>query len=193
MKFAGVQMLYESELPTEQAATLAKVLQQQNMKVINVEIAAYAANLPQLAGARPRVCTSPSFTRSTRVRTPRPALGGHLRQVGSEGRSQGVLQHRAGIRGLRLDGRAALRSGPEGSRPQPDPGQPDRAAQQHHELLGRQPHRARKPGQEHPAQLLATAQLKNGKIVRVSPSPISGYVCSPGGNHPTNGWKPQTR
>ena len=49
------------------------------------------------------------------------------------------------------------------------------------------------PAKNIPPSCWLLAQLKNGKIVRVSPSPSSGYVCSPGGNHPTNGWKPQTR
>jgi ABC-type branched-subunit amino acid transport system substrate-binding protein len=50
MKNKGVKIFYSTELPDNYAATLAKQFQQQNFKPINVEAAAYSSQLLKLAG-----------------------------------------------------------------------------------------------------------------------------------------------
>jgi ABC-type branched-subunit amino acid transport system substrate-binding protein len=50
MKNKGVKIFFSTELPDNYAATLAKQFQQQNFKAINIEGAAYSAQLLKLAG-----------------------------------------------------------------------------------------------------------------------------------------------
>ena len=51
MKSKGVKLFFSTELPDNYAATLAKQFQQQNFKAINIEAAAYSAQLLKLAGS----------------------------------------------------------------------------------------------------------------------------------------------
>jgi ABC-type branched-subunit amino acid transport system substrate-binding protein len=51
MKSKGVKMFFSTELPDNYAATLAKQFQQQNFKAINIEGAAYSSQLLSLAGS----------------------------------------------------------------------------------------------------------------------------------------------
>ena len=51
MKQKGVTMFFSQELPDNYAATLAKQFQQQNFNVINIEGAAYSSQLLKLAGS----------------------------------------------------------------------------------------------------------------------------------------------
>ncbi len=51
MKAKGVKLFFSTELPDNYAATLAKQFQQQNFKAMNVEGAAYSAQLLSLAGS----------------------------------------------------------------------------------------------------------------------------------------------
>jgi ABC-type branched-subunit amino acid transport system substrate-binding protein len=50
MKSKGVKLFFSTELPDNYAATLAKQFQQQNFKAINIEGAAYSSQLLKLAG-----------------------------------------------------------------------------------------------------------------------------------------------
>ncbi len=51
MKSKGVKIFFSTELPDNYAATLAKQFQQQNFKAINIEGAAYSSQLLALAGS----------------------------------------------------------------------------------------------------------------------------------------------
>ena len=51
MKSKGVKMFFSTELPDNYAATLAKQFQQQNFKAMNIEGAAYSSQLLKLAGS----------------------------------------------------------------------------------------------------------------------------------------------
>jgi hypothetical protein len=51
MKSKGVKIFFSTELPDNYAATLAKQFQQQNFKAMNIEAAAYSAQLLKLAGS----------------------------------------------------------------------------------------------------------------------------------------------
>jgi ABC-type branched-subunit amino acid transport system substrate-binding protein len=51
MKNKGVKMFFSTELPDNYAATLAKQFQQQNFKAINIEGAAYSSQFLSLAGS----------------------------------------------------------------------------------------------------------------------------------------------
>ena len=52
---------------------------------------------------------------------------------------------------------------------------------------------ASNPAQNVPAHCWLLAQVKNGQIVRVPPSPKTGFICSPGDMFPINGWTPENR
>jgi ABC-type branched-subunit amino acid transport system substrate-binding protein len=194
MKSEGVQMLYESELPTQQASTLAKELQQENLKVINVEIAAYAANLPELAGSAGQgmyfaepyslyqgedASTTPSVALFDKlVKKVDPGVFSSTEPVSALygwGAAQLFTQalKAAGQNPTRASLTAALNNVTNFSA---------------NELIA-----PGNPAKNIPPSCWLLAQLNNGKIQRISPSPKSGYVCSPGGNHPASGYKPQTR
>ena len=49
------------------------------------------------------------------------------------------------------------------------------------------------PSANVPADCWLLAQVKNGSIVRVSPTPPAGFVCSPGGYLAAPGFQPETR
>jgi ABC-type branched-subunit amino acid transport system substrate-binding protein len=51
MKSKGVKIFFSTELPDNYAATLAKQFQQQSFKAMNIEAAAYSAQLLKLAGS----------------------------------------------------------------------------------------------------------------------------------------------
>ena len=51
MRAKGVKIFFSTELPDNYAATLAKQFQQQNFRAINIEAAAYSAQLLKLAGS----------------------------------------------------------------------------------------------------------------------------------------------
>ena len=194
MKSEGVQMLYESELPTQQAATLAKELQQENLKVINVEIAAYAANLPQLAGSAgqgmyfaepyslyqgedakstPSVATFDKWVKKVDANvfsSTEPVSASTAGRPRSSSRRRSRPQVKTPL--VRAWRRHSTTSPISRATTSSLPATPPRTSR-------------RAAG--------SSRQLNNGKIQRISPSPTSGYVCSPGGNHPASGWKPQTR
>ena len=194
MKSEGVQMLYESELPTQQAATLAKELQQENLKVINVEIAAYAANLPQLAGsagqgmyfAEPYSLYQGEDAKST------PSVATFDKWVkkvdANVFSSTEPVSALYGWTAAQLFAEALKAAGQ-------NPTRASLAAALNNvtNFSGNNLIAPGNPAKNIPPSCWLLAQLNNGKIQRISPSPTSGYVCSPGGNHPASGWKPQTR
>ena len=49
------------------------------------------------------------------------------------------------------------------------------------------------PAQNIPAHCWLLAKVKSNQITRISPTPSSGYICSPGDLLPVNGWTPENR
>jgi len=49
------------------------------------------------------------------------------------------------------------------------------------------------PAQNVPGQCVLLAQIQNGQIIRVAPTPQNGFICSPGGLLPAPGFKPEVR
>ena len=164
----------------------------ESLKVINVENAAYAADLPQLTVGAARACSSPTVSLYQHENA-NDALGRHVSTVGEEGQHQHVLEHRAHLHALRLDGRAALRAG--ASRPQVKTPlvQPRSGTRRRHQFLGQQPHRCRQPRQEHPAELLAPRAAQRRQDPADQPLPHLGLRLQPRREPPASGWKPQTR
>lgn len=194
MKAEGVQMLYEAELPTQEAADLAKVLAQENMKVVNVEIAAYAANLGQLAGSAGNGMYFAQlyslYQGEDAKAVPAVATFDHwVTKVDPKVfDSTEPVSALYGWTSAQLFVQALKASGPN----------PTRAALLDHlnkvtSFTGSKILAPGNPAKNIPPSCWLLAQLENGKIKRVSPTPKSGYVCNPGGNHPKAGWKPQHR
>ena len=99
MKNKGVKMFFSTELPDNYAATLAKQFQQQNFKALNIEGAAYSAQLLKLAGS----CRQQHVHRAGVRPVPRPGrqdrpCGGVVQQVDEQGRLQAQLRDRVGLR-----------------------------------------------------------------------------------------------
>ena len=194
MKSEGVQMLYESELPTQQAATLAKELQQENLKVINVEIAAYAANLPQLAGSAGQgmYFAEPYSLYQGEDAASTPSVATFDKWVKKV--DPGVFSSTEPVSALygwtaaQLFTQALKAAGQNPTRASLTAALNDVTSFSANNLIA-----PGNPAKNIPPSCWLLAQLNNGKIQRISPSPKSGYTCNPGGNHPASGYKPQTR
>ena len=174
MKSKGVKIFFSTELPDNYAATLAKQFQQQNFKAINIEGAAYSAQLLSLAGSAANnmyIEQGYALYLGQDAKTV-PAVGA-VRQVDEEGRLQAELRDRVGLR-LGLGG--ALRPGPEGSGQPTHPGRPDPALNKvtFFDAGGLVP--PSDPAKAIPSGCFLLAQVQNGKIDRVAPSPTTGFV-----------------
>ncbi len=195
MKNDGVQLVYNTELPTAQAATLAKELQQQNLKVTNVEIAAYAENLAQLAGSAGNGMLFPQlqslYQGEDSKAVPEVALFNKwVRKVDPKVfDSTEPITALYGWTSAMLFAQALKAAGPN----------PTRASlvAQLNKVTNFNGNGLLATGANVAANSPPTcwllAELNNGKITRVSPSPKSGYICNPGGTHPANGWHPESR
>ncbi|HUA94301.1 MAG TPA: ABC transporter substrate-binding protein [Acidimicrobiales bacterium] len=194
MKSEGVQMLYESQLPTQQAATLAKELQQENLKVINVEIAAYAANLPQLAGSAGQgmYFAEPYSLYQGEDASTTPSVATFDKWVKKV--DPGVFSSTEPVSALygwtaaQLFTQALKAAGQNPTRASLTAALNNVTNFSANDLIA-----PGNPAKNIPPSCWLLAQLNNGKIQRISPSPKSGYTCNPGGNHAASGWKPQTR
>ena len=194
MKAAGVQMIYETELPAQQAAPLAQALQQQDLKVVNIELIAYAANLAQLAGSAGNGIYFPEPNSLYQGEDAKviPAVATMDKWILKV--YPGVFSSTESISALygwtsaQLFVQALKAAGPN----------PTRASlvTQLNKITNFTANNLLAPGnpaKNIPPTCWILAQLNNGKIARVSPTPKAAYICNPGGSYAAAGWKPQSR
>jgi ABC-type branched-subunit amino acid transport system substrate-binding protein len=190
MKSRGVQMFLSQALPDAYASTVAEEMQQQNFHPINVESDAYSANLVKDGG--PAVskmyieigyvlylgadANLPAVKLYTKwMKTADPTANFELQSLFGWASAQLFVQ------GLRNAGSTPTRASLEAAL---DKIRKFNASG----LLA-----TSDPAQNVPGSCIVLAQVRNGKIVRVPPTPKSGFFCLPHSLLPAPGFKPEVR
>ncbi len=190
MKSRGVQMFFTQQLPDAYAATVAKEMQQQNFHPINVEEDDYKYTLLKEGGAAVNgmyltagfalylgtdgnLPAVKLFTKWMKIADPNAnfeleaLFGWASAELFVDGlKNAGSPPTRAGLEAA-LDKITSFNAGG---------------------LLS-----TGDPAQNIPAPCVVLAQVQNGQIVRVSPSPKTGYICSPNSMLASPGFKPEVR
>ncbi|MGH9028650.1 MAG: ABC transporter substrate-binding protein, partial [Acidimicrobiales bacterium] len=192
MKAEGVKLFYSTEMPDFDAATLAKEFRQENFHPIVIQGAAYSAALIKDAGGAANgmyieqaypfylpgqdakhVPAAAIFDKWMKKADSNPdfeieaVYGWMSAQLFVQGlKSAGANPTRASL----LAALAKVRSFNAGG------------------MISNS-----NPAQNIPPQCWVLGQVKGSKIVRVRPSPKSGFVCSPGGTVKSHGFKPEVR
>jgi ABC-type branched-subunit amino acid transport system substrate-binding protein len=192
MKARGVQLFYSTQMPDSYAATLAKEMAQENFHPVVIQGAAYSAALLSDAGPAADgmyiVQSYPLYLPGQDSKdVPAAATFDHWMNVASTSPDfeiesvYGWISAELFVQALKqagspptrqklaaaLDGITSFDGG--GMIPPAD------------------------PAQNIPASCFILAQVKGNTIVRVSPTPKTGYVCSPGGFLASPGFKPEVR
>ena len=191
MKAAGVQMFFSTQMPDNYAATLAKEMAQQDFKPVVVQGAAYSNQLVSLAGnAAEGMYIAQQYALylgQDAATVPAVSLfDTWVKKVDSKANFEietlyGWAAAQLFVQALRSAGQNPTRASLV-------------AALSHvtsFDAGGLVPEE--NPAQAIPAQCWLLAQIHNGKIARVSPTPSSGFVCSPGGRLAAAGWSPLQR
>lgn len=191
MKNAGVQLFFSTEMPDNYAATLAKEMQQQSFSPIVIQGAAYSNNLVSLGGSAVNnmyltqayalylgqdAASVPAVSLFDKwVRKANSKATFEIETVYGWTSAELFVQalRNAGANPTRASLVAAL-----GKITSFDAG-------------GLIPNE--NPSANIPATCWLLAQIRNGKIVRVSPTPATGFVCSSGGFLKSAGYQPEQR
>jgi ABC-type branched-subunit amino acid transport system substrate-binding protein len=190
MKNDGVQMFFTTQMPDSYAATLAEEMQQQNFKPVVVQGDAYSSNLVKdggsavdgmylelgyvlYLGADSDLPAAKLFDKWMLKADPdanfelESLYGWASAQLFVEGlKNAGSPPTRAGLEAA-LDKITSFNAGG---------------------LLT-----TGDPAANVPGTCAILAQVQNGQIVRVAPTPKTGFICSPGGLLPAPGFKPEVR
>ncbi|MHB8681238.1 MAG: ABC transporter substrate-binding protein [Acidimicrobiales bacterium] len=191
MKSQGVQLFFSTQMPDTYAATLAKEMQQQSFSPIVVQGAAYSNQLVTLAGSAAEgmfveqqyalylgedAGSVPAVkTFDTWVKEADPNANFEIETLYGWASAELFVQalRDAGANPTRASLVAAL-----GKITSFDAGG----------LIPQE-----NPSANIPAQCWLLAQVHNGSVVRVPPTPATGFNCSPGGLLPAAGFKPEHR
>lgn len=191
MKAAGVQMFFSTQMPDNYAATLAKEMQQQSFKPIVIQGASYSNQLIPLAGSAADgmyiaqqyalylgqdASVVPAVSLFNKwVKKADPTANFEIETLYGWAAAELFVQalRSAGQNPTRASLVAAL------------------SKVTSFDAGGLIP--TENPSQNIPAQCWLLAQVQNGTISRVSPTPSSGFVCSPGGRLAAAGWSPMSR
>jgi len=190
MKAKGVQMFFTQQLPDAYAATVAKEMQQQNFTPINVEEDAYTSNLIKEGGSAVNgMYLSAGFALYLGTDGTLPAVKLFTKWMNeADPNANFELEALFGwasaelfVDGLKGAGSPPTRAGLEAAL--------DKVTSFNAGgLLS-----TGNPAQNIPAPCVVLAQVQNGQIVRVPPSPKTGYICSPNSLLPVPGFKPEVR
>jgi ABC-type branched-subunit amino acid transport system substrate-binding protein len=190
MKSRGVQLFLSQALPDVYAATVAEEMQQQNFHPINVESDAYSANLVKDGGSAVNNmyietayvlylgadANLPAVKLYTKwMKTADPDANFELQSLFGWASAQLFVQ------GLRDAGNPPTRAGLEAAL--------DRVRSFNASgLLA-----SSDPAQNVPGSCVILSQVRDGQIVRVPPTPKSGFFCLPDSLLPAPGFKPEVR
>jgi len=190
MKSRGVQMFFTQQLPDAYAATVAKEMQQQNFNPINVEEDAYTSNLIKEGGA---AVNGMYLTAGFALYL---GTDGSLPAVKLFNKWMNIADPNANFELESLFGWASAELFVDGLK---DAGSPPTRAGLEAALDKVTSFNAGgllstgDPAQNIPAACVVLAQVQDGQIVRVSPSPKTGYICMPNSLLPSPGFKPEIR
>jgi ABC-type branched-subunit amino acid transport system substrate-binding protein len=190
MKSKGVQLFFTTQMPDAYADTLAEEMQQQNFKPIVVQGDAYSSNLVKDGGSAVNgmyIEIGYLLYLGTDANVPAVKLFTHWMTV-ADPAANFELQSLYGwaaaqlfVEGLKNAGNPPTRAGLQAAL--------DKVTS--FDASGLIP--PGDPSDNVPGQCVLLAQVENGQIVRVPPTPNSGFICSPGGLLPAVGFTPEVR
>jgi len=190
MKSDGVQMFFSQQLPDAYAETVAKEMSEQDFHPLNVEEDAYTSNLVKDGGAAVNgMYISVGFVLYLGTDGSLPAVKLFTKWMNKADPTAnfelealfGWASAELFVDGLRQAGSPPTRAGLEAALDKVtsfDAGG----------LLS-----IGDPAQNIPSSCVLLAQIRNGTIVRVSPSPKVGFICMPNSLLPSPGFKPEVR
>jgi ABC-type branched-subunit amino acid transport system substrate-binding protein len=190
MKSRGVQMFFTQQLPDSYAATVAEEMQQQNFSPVNIQGDAYSANLVKdggaavngmyieigyvlYLGADSALSAVKLYTKWMKIAD--PTANFELQSLFGWASAQLFVQ------GLRGAGSPPTRAGLEAAL--------DKITSFNASGLIT----TSDPAQNVPGSCVILAQVVNGQIVRVPPTPKTGFYCLPNSLLPSPGFKPEVR
>lgn len=191
MKSAGVQLFFSTQMPDSYAATLAKEMQQQSFHPLNVEGAAYSNQFVSLAGgAADGVYIEQQYAlylgQDASV-VPAVTTFDHWVKHADAGATF-EIETLYGWASAELFAQALKAAGAHPTRASLVAALGQVTSFDAGGLIPTE-----NPSANIPASCWLLAQVEGGSIVRVSPTPASGFVCSPGGRLPASGWQPEHR
>jgi hypothetical protein len=173
---------------------LAQTLQQQNLKVINIELISYAANLAKLAGSASNGMYFPMSNALYQGEDAKAVPAVATMDKWIEKVYPGVFSSTEAISALygwtsaELFAQALKAAGPNPTRASLTAQLNKITSFTAGNLLP-----SGNPSKNIPPSCWLMVQMNNGKFARIGPSPKSGFICNPEGNHPSAGWHPQSR
>jgi ABC-type branched-subunit amino acid transport system substrate-binding protein len=190
MKAKGVQMFFTQQLPDVYAATVAEEMQQQNFHPINVEGDAYSANLTKDGGSAVNgmyIEIAYLLYLGTDATVPAVKLYTHWMNV-ADPTANFELQSLFGwasaqlfVQGLRDAGSPPTRAGLE------------QALDKITSFSAGGLLTTSDPAHNVPGACVILAQVQGSHIVRVAPTPTSGFYCIANSLVPAPGFKPEVR
>jgi len=190
MKARGVQMFFTEALPDAYAATVAKEMQQQDFHPINIEGDAYSTNLVKEGGpAANDMYIEVAYVLYLGVDSDLPAVRLFTKWMRiADPEANFELQSLFGwasaqllVDGLRNSGNPPSRAGLEAALNKV-------TSFNASGLLV-----TSDPGHNIPGSCVILAQVRNGQVVRVAPTPKTGFFCLPDSLLPAPGFKPEVR
>jgi ABC-type branched-subunit amino acid transport system substrate-binding protein len=190
MKSDGVQMFFTQQLPDSYAETVAKEMAEQNFHPINVEEDAYTSNLVKDGGSAVNgMYIAVGFALYLGTDDSVPAVKLFTKWMNKADPSAnfeleslfGWASAELFVDGLKDAGSPPTRAGLEAAL--------DKVTSFNaNGLLA-----TGDPAQNLPASCVILAQIQNGAIVRVAPTPKTGFICLPNSLLPEPGFKPEVR
>jgi ABC-type branched-subunit amino acid transport system substrate-binding protein len=190
MKSRGVQMFFTQQLPDSYAATVAEEMQQQNFHPVDIQGDAYSANLVKDGGSAVNgMYIEIGYVLYLGADSDLPAVKLYTKWMKiADPTANFELQSLFGwasaelfVEGLRNAGNPPTRSGLEEAL--------DKITSFNASGLIT----TSDPAQNVPGSCVILAQVVNGDIVRVSPTPRTGFYCLPDSLIPAPGFKPEVR
>jgi len=190
MKSRGVQMFFTQQLPDSYAATSAEEMQQQDFSPVNVQGDAYSANLVKDGGSAVNgMYIEIGYVLYLGADSDLPAVKLYTKWMNTaDPKANFELQSLFGwasaalfVQGLRQAGNPPTRAGLEAAL--------DKVTSFNAGGLIT----TSDPAQNVPGSCVILAQVRNGQIVRVAPTPRTGFYCLPHSLLPVAGFKPEVR
>jgi len=192
MKSKGVQLFYSQQMPDAYAATLAKEMKQQNFKPIVIQGAAYSSNLVKDGGSAVNNMfiqqAYPLYLPGQDAKNvPAAALFDHWMNV-ADSPPNFEIEAVYGWMSAELFVEALRKAGSDPTRASLTNALNSITSFNAGGMISNA-----NPAENIPSSCFMLAQIKSGHIVRVSPTPKSGFACPSGGFLPAKGFTPEVR
>jgi hypothetical protein len=191
MKSDGVKLFFTTQMPDSYSATLAEEMQQQDFKPVVVQGDAYSSNLVKDGGSAVNgmyLDVGYVLYLGTDANLPAAALFNKWMKI-ADPAANFELQSLYGWASAQLFVQALRNAGTTPTRASLLEALDKITDFDASGLLSP----GGNPAANVPGQCFVLAQVVNGQIVRVAPTPKTGFICSPGGLLPASGFKPEVR